>query len=64
MPLLVANIAWSPDDADPAPAIAERLGLSPDAIAEAVWGDPIRYDSDLVQSTKNGVYPRPRHLGL
>ncbi|MEC7948567.1 MAG: FAD-binding protein, partial [Myxococcota bacterium] len=32
--LLVANIAWSPDAGDPAPAIAERLGLPPAAIGE------------------------------
>lgn len=36
MPLLVANIAWSPDAGDPAPAIAERLGLAPSAVVEAV----------------------------
>lgn len=36
MPLLVANIAWSPDAGDPSAAIAERLGLPPGAVAEAV----------------------------
>lgn len=35
-----------------------------DAIAQAVWGEPILYDKDLVQSTSTGVSPRPRHLGL
>ena len=35
-----------------------------DDIALAIWREPIRYDKDLVQSTKFGVYPRPRHLGL
>ena len=35
MPLLVANIAWSPE-AGPGPAIAERLGLTTDVIVEAV----------------------------
>ena len=53
-------------------AWAETIGYSlphtperrADAIAEAIWKEPIRYDEDLVQSTKHGVYPRPRHLGL
>lgn len=36
MPLLVANIAWAPDAGDPAPAIAERLGVSPTSVADAV----------------------------
>ena len=36
MPLLVANIAWSPEAGDPGPAIAERLGLTTDVIVEAV----------------------------
>lgn len=35
-----------------------------DAIALAVWGRPIRYDRDLVQSTVNGSTVRPEHLGL
>jgi hypothetical protein len=35
-----------------------------DAIAELLWKEPIRYDKDLVQSTREGVTPRPRHLGL
>lgn len=35
-----------------------------DDIAELIWGEKLRYDSDLVQSTKHGVYPRPVHLGL
>ena len=35
-----------------------------DAIALAVWGEPIRYDKDLVQSTHYGVNIRPEHLGL
>lgn len=53
--------AWGLSRGVKIPRTPERRA---DAIAEAVWGDPIRYDSDLVQSTKNGVYPRPRHLGL
>jgi hypothetical protein len=35
-----------------------------DAIAAAIWGTPLRYDSLLVQSTTTGVAPRPEHLGL
>lgn len=42
------------------PSIERRA----DAVAEAVWGSPIFYDRDLVQSTEQGVAPRPVHLGL
>ena len=35
-----------------------------DAIAYAIWGKPIKYDADTVQSTRYGVHPRPAHLGL
>jgi hypothetical protein len=35
-----------------------------DAIAHAVWGKPLRYDKDTVQSTTRGTWPRPAHLGL
>lgn len=35
-----------------------------DKIAEVVWGEPIRYDRDLVQSVLEGKTPRPWHLGL
>ena len=35
-----------------------------DDIALAIWSEPIRYDSDLVQSTRYGEYPRPKFLGL
>jgi hypothetical protein len=38
--------------------------LRADSIAAAVWGEPLRYDKDTVQSTCCGVFPRPRHLGL
>ena len=34
-----------------------------DAIARALWGDTIYYDSDDVQSITEGVAPRPRRLG-
>jgi len=35
-----------------------------DAIAQLLWGEPIRYDSDDVQSLTTGVFPRPERLGL
>lgn len=35
-----------------------------DAIALAVWHEPILYDQDTVQSTRIGQHPRPEHLGL
>lgn len=34
-----------------------------DAAAERLWGDPIRYDTDDVQTLGPGVSPRPAHLG-
>jgi hypothetical protein len=42
----------------------QKLGeLRADAIAHAVWGKPMLYDTDTVQSTTNGDWPRPKHLG-
>jgi hypothetical protein len=35
-----------------------------DDIALGIWGEPILYDRDLVQSTRYGDYPRPKFLGL
>jgi hypothetical protein len=43
------------------PRTSERRA---DAIAEAIWFEPLRYDRDLVQTTGPGKYPRPLHLGL
>lgn len=44
------------------PSTPERRA---DAIAELVWGDPIYYDEELVQTLDNtGTRPRPEHLGL
>lgn len=43
------------------PSTQERRA---DAIAYVIWKEPIRYDSDLVQSTKKGVTLRPARLGL
>lgn len=33
-----------------------------DDIANAIWGEPIRYDKDTVQSTRYGKIGRPDHL--
>lgn len=33
-----------------------------DALAEAVWGDPLNYDHRDVQTIAPGKHPRPRHL--
>jgi hypothetical protein len=42
------------------PSTVERRA---DAVAEAIWRSAIKYDTDLVQSTTTGVFPRPAHLG-
>ena len=42
----------------------EHGEIRADAIAHAVWGEPLRYDQDTVQSTCCGVDRRPKHLGL
>ncbi|MAH47891.1 hypothetical protein CMI37_18865 [Candidatus Pacearchaeota archaeon] len=42
----------------------QELGeLRADAIAHAVWGMPLHYDKDTVQSTCCGTAFRPSHLG-
>ena len=66
----VVDMVTEPNDLDswaasqgvklPPPKHAE---LRADAIAEAVWGEPLRYDRDTVQSTCCGVDKRPSHLG-
>jgi hypothetical protein len=45
----------------PMPNTPERRA---DAIALLVWGKPIRYDADTIQSLCRGVSPRPAYLGL
>jgi hypothetical protein len=35
-----------------------------DAIAEKVWGQPVYYGEDLVQTLEEGTAPRPESLGL
>lgn len=53
--------AWAAHRGVILPVTPERRA---DAIALAIWKEPIRYDEDLVQSTKTGVLLRPEHLGL
>ena len=35
-----------------------------DSIAAHIWGTPIYYDENLVQTTEGGTAPRPEELGL
>jgi len=35
-----------------------------DAVGEALFGAPIYYDRETVQTIAKGTRPRPRHLGL
>lgn len=42
----------------------EHGEIRADSIAHAVWQKPLLYDKDTVQSTKQGTWPRPAHLGL
>jgi hypothetical protein len=43
------------------PSTRERRA---DAIALHIWGSPIYYGADLVQTTQEGLTPRPKTLGL
>jgi len=52
---------WARQNRLPLPRGVERRA---DSLAEIVWGDPIRYDKEMVQSLETGTYPRPRKLGL
>lgn len=56
------------------PQVCERLSVDPlcwvkgnerraDALAETLWGTPIRYDCATLQSLKHGITPRPLYLG-
>jgi hypothetical protein len=49
--------AWMPN----LPSGGERRA---DAVGERLYGDPIFYDRDLIQTTTGGTRPRPVHLGL
>lgn len=60
VPSQVLN-AWAQREGFLLPATPERRA---DMIALILWQEPIRYDTDLVQSTRLGQYPRPAHLGL
>ena len=42
----------------------EHTERDADTVAALVFGAPIRYDADDVQTTGEGVTPRPRRLGL
>ena len=44
--------------------LAPTSELRADDIAEAIWGEPLRYDEIEVQSTSVGKVGRPRHLGV
>jgi len=35
-----------------------------DSLAENVFGDPVYYDRETVQTIRGGTRPRPAHLGL
>ena len=44
--------------------LAPTPELRADDVAHAIWGEPLRYDEDTVQSTIYGNIGRPKHLGL
>lgn len=44
--------------------LPETVERRADAIAAAIWGQPIYYDDLLVQTTQPGAFPRPEGLGL
>jgi hypothetical protein len=52
---------WAVERGVKLPSTPERRA---DSIAEAVWGQKLKYDADTVQSTRYGSSPRPTHLGL
>jgi hypothetical protein len=56
-PLLVN--AWAASRGVKLAQTAERRA---DDIAQAVWGQPLRYDADTVQNSKHGRVGRPKHL--
>jgi len=53
--------SWAQQQGVWLPTTPERRA---DAIAALVWGEPILYDTETVQSMKYGVPLRPEHLGL
>ena len=44
--------------------LASTPELRADDIAEAIWGEPMRYDELAVQSTRVGKVGRPKYLGV
>jgi len=46
------------------PGLPKGIERRADQIAERIYGDPIYYDADLIQTISGGTRPRPRHLGL
>ena len=46
------------------PGLPPGVERRADAIAERMYGSPIYYDRDLIQTTSGGTRPRPTHLWL
>jgi len=53
--------SWALHQGIQLPSTPERRA---DALAMAIWFEPILYDKELVQSTRQGQDIRPAHLGL
>ena len=53
--------AWAVERNFHLPQTRERRA---DTIAQILWGQPIYYDEELVQTLENGTTPRPEALGL
>jgi hypothetical protein len=51
---------WARAEGHSLPRGGERRA---DRVAEILWGDPIFYDTETVQTLSPGVRPRPAHLG-
>ena len=46
------------------PILSRSVERRADEVAELIWGDPILYGSDDIQTLEEGEYPRPARLGL
>jgi len=46
------------------PGLPNGVERRADAVGERLYGAPIYYDRDLIQTTSGGARPRPAHLGL
>ncbi len=53
--------AWAEERGADLPHTPERRA---DAIAGTIWGSPVYYDVESVQTTLSGTSPRPEDLGL